>query len=59
MHKISDIKCRYIARDKATGHLRYESRALTWEEASEFTKSQVFLENSKDWNWNLEVLDVR
>lgn len=58
MFKISDAKIRYIARDKATGHLRYESRALTWEEASEFTKSRVFIENFEDWTWKVEVLDA-
>lgn len=54
MDKITDVKLKFIARDKETGHLRFESRAMTWEEATEFIHKRVLVET--DWFWNMEVI---
>ena len=57
MEKLSETLVQFIARDKATGHLRIESRGLTLPEVSDYIRKQVIPSN-EEYIWNLKVVTI-
>lgn len=57
MEKISEsVRVQFIARDKETNFLRFESRAMTLAEASEFITTTV--QQQPENVWSMEVYDA-
>lgn len=53
MDKLSDVKVFLVARDKATNHLRIESRALKFDEVPDYIRKHV-IPTVDEYNWTFK-----
>lgn len=53
MDKLSDVKVFLVARDKATNHLRIESRALKFDEVPDYIRKYV-IPTADEYNWTFK-----
>lgn len=53
MDKLSDVKVFLVARDKATNHLRIESRALKFDEVPDYIRKHV-IPTADEYNWTFK-----
>ena len=53
MDKLSDVKVFLVARDKATNHLRIESRALKFDEVPDYIRKHV-IPTANEYTWTID-----
>ena len=53
MDKLSDVKIFLTARDKATNHLRIESRALNFDEVPDYIRKHV-VPTADEYTWTID-----
>ena len=55
MDKLSDVKIFLVARDKATNHLRIESRALKFDEVPDYIRKHV-VPTAEEYRWTMDCV---
>ena len=55
MDKVSDAKICFTARDKATNHLRIESRALDFNEVADYIRKHV-VPTAEEYRWTMDCV---